>query len=318
MISRICFFSFCLLLVVVSGASALSVEPVKRYFLLGDYKQAIREGEQQLASAKRTSSGLDELYYYLALSYLKDGNALRASDIFEIIIGEMGSSRFKEEAMLGSADTYFMRGDFNTAARVCKQLLRSYPRTKLRPAVYYRFVQIGRRSHDLALEKEYQAKLKAEYPSSPEASCRTELFPQQPIPAAQLPAAAVIEKPALPKAAPETQHAAAPAVAPPAAPALREKPEIKAAPMIITLDEPVLAEPALRFFVQVGAFSSRANAYKLRDTLRKQGFAAAVAESVSKNKSIYKVRVGAFEDARQAKESEKKLIRLGYPTKIIP
>jgi len=55
---------------------------------------------------------LDELYYLLSLSYLKDGNYLRASDIFEIILREFKGSRFKEDALLALGDTYFLRGDY--------------------------------------------------------------------------------------------------------------------------------------------------------------------------------------------------------------
>ncbi|MBN1913662.1 MAG: hypothetical protein JW788_04610 [Candidatus Omnitrophica bacterium] len=51
-------------------------------YLSGDYKAAISEGEKILAQAK-DQDGLDELYYILALSYMKEGNYLRASDILK-------------------------------------------------------------------------------------------------------------------------------------------------------------------------------------------------------------------------------------------
>jgi outer membrane protein assembly factor BamD (BamD/ComL family) len=77
---------------------ALNIDKVKINFLNGDYKAAILEGEKILAHS-RQSPDTDELYYFLGLSYLKEGNSLRASDIFEIILSEFKDSRFRQEAL---------------------------------------------------------------------------------------------------------------------------------------------------------------------------------------------------------------------------
>lgn len=84
----------------------LNLDKVQAAFISGDYKTAISEGEEVLSGAKKDYN-LDELYYFLGLSYLKEGNLLRASDIFEIIINEFEKSRFKDKAKLGLADTYY-------------------------------------------------------------------------------------------------------------------------------------------------------------------------------------------------------------------
>ena len=80
-------------------AYALDLDKLKAYFLSGDYKSAITEGERVLAKVE-DSGPIDELYYILGLSYLKDGNYLRASDIFEIILNECKGSHFKDDAIL--------------------------------------------------------------------------------------------------------------------------------------------------------------------------------------------------------------------------
>ncbi|MFA5410920.1 MAG: SPOR domain-containing protein [Candidatus Omnitrophota bacterium] len=159
----------CLLLffLPIKQGYCLNLDKAKAYFLSGDYKSAISEGERIL-SGSRDSSGIDELYYILALSYLKDGNFLRASDIFEIILNESRESAFKEEARLGLGDTYFFRGDFKNAEINYKMLLDNYPRTKYRAAAYYRLSQAGVKSGDTQSAKEYLAKLKAEFPANTE------------------------------------------------------------------------------------------------------------------------------------------------------
>ena len=90
-------FSFALFVFRFTFVYALNIDKVKINFLNGDYKVAILEGEKLLANSKN-AQGLDELYYFLGLSYLKDGNYLRASDICEIILNEFKNSRFSEGA----------------------------------------------------------------------------------------------------------------------------------------------------------------------------------------------------------------------------
>ena len=154
---------------------ALNLDRIKTYFLSGDYKSAIAEGENVLASPG-DSAHLDELYYILGLSYLKDGNYLRASDIFEIILKEFQNSAFKEEAKLGLGDTYFLRGDFDKAEIYYKELIRTNPNTKLKAAVYYRLSQIGFKKGDTQTAKEYADKLRQDLPANIESRLNKDLY----------------------------------------------------------------------------------------------------------------------------------------------
>jgi tetratricopeptide (TPR) repeat protein len=120
---------------------ALNLDRLKVLFLNCDYKSAINEGEKLIAGAK-DESGLDELYYILGLSYLKDGNTLRASDIFEIILNEFKDSAFKERAKLGLGDTYWSRGDIPSAEKCYKEIIAQNPQTKLKQEIDSRLSQI--------------------------------------------------------------------------------------------------------------------------------------------------------------------------------
>jgi tetratricopeptide (TPR) repeat protein len=166
-----CVFSF----TIITNTYALNLDKTKVYFLKGDYKSAILEGEKVLAGATSTS-GLDELYYILGLSYLKDGNFLRASDIFEIILKEFKNSTFFEEARLGLGDTYFLRGDYDQAQGLYKELLDANPRTKLRAQAYYRLSQIGFKKGDTQQAKEYLDKLKTDFPLNLETTLNRDLY----------------------------------------------------------------------------------------------------------------------------------------------
>lgn len=110
---------------------ALNLDQAKIYFLKGDYQSCINECENILAHSGY-SRDLDKLYYILGLSYLKQGNLLRTSDIFEIIIKEFKDSDFTEEAILGLGDIYFLRANYDNAQTKYKQILRETPRQNLK------------------------------------------------------------------------------------------------------------------------------------------------------------------------------------------
>ncbi|TRZ49214.1 hypothetical protein D4Q80_02435 [bacterium] len=104
---------------------ALDLTKMKTEFLRADYKTAISEGEKIIGEASPNTYGLDELYYILGLSYLKEGNYLRAADIFEIILKEFKGSDFREEALLALGDSYFLRGDYPKAKEYYTQVTSS-------------------------------------------------------------------------------------------------------------------------------------------------------------------------------------------------
>lgn len=151
----------------LTACYAMNLDKLKVYFLAGDYKSAISEGEKLLAKSAHPDYS-DELYYLLGLSYMKDGNYLRASDIFEIILKEFKESKFKEEAKLGLGDTYLLRGDSVKARDCYEDLIKGNSGTRLKAQVYYRLSQIGFRIQDTQAAKDYLDKIKADFPLSPE------------------------------------------------------------------------------------------------------------------------------------------------------
>lgn len=159
----VCIFYFLYFIFCFSNAYALNLEKPKVYFLKGDYDMVILECEKILGNADY-SKDLDELYYLLGLSYLKNGNFLRASDIFEIILKEFKESNFRDSALLGLGDAYFLKGDYNKAKVYYEELIKNFPQTKLQPAVYYRLSQTGFKMGDIQEAKIYLDKLKQDYP----------------------------------------------------------------------------------------------------------------------------------------------------------
>jgi len=143
---------------------ALNLDKLKNHFLQGDYNLAISEGEWLLAGASAQEPGLDLLYYFLGLSYLRVENYLRASDIFEIILEEFPDTRLKDEVRLGLGDSYFLRGDFTRARSYYQEALNKNANTKYKALIYSRLSETGLKEGDTQAAKKYLDKLKSDFP----------------------------------------------------------------------------------------------------------------------------------------------------------
>ncbi|MDD5662505.1 MAG: tetratricopeptide repeat protein [Candidatus Omnitrophica bacterium] len=173
-IKDLCVLSSCfVLLFFTSPCYALNLDNLKANLIRGDYQAAINEGEKLIARDPRSA----ELYYLLGLGYLKDGNYLRSSDIFEVAIREFSGSRFKEEARLGLGDSYLLRNDLARAEESYQELLKSNPNTKFKAQLFYRLSQVGFKKGDLNQGKDYLAKLKESYPLNPEIRQGRDIWP---------------------------------------------------------------------------------------------------------------------------------------------
>lgn len=65
--------------------------------------------------------------------------------------------------------------------------------------------------------------------------------------------------------------------------------------------EPAPVQPGTRlFYIQVGAYSKRANAQKMADELKQLGYPAIVLDPSSGSRSLFRVRVGGYESRDKA------------------
>ncbi len=72
-------------------------------------------------------------------------------------------------------------------------------------------------------------------------------------------------------------------------------------------NKPAKPGPLSSWVVQMGSFSSEKNALRLRDKLRKSGFATQVEKVRIEGKSRYRVRVGPFLKRVEAQHSQKQI-----------
>ena len=72
------------------------------------------------------------------------------------------------------------------------------------------------------------------------------------------------------------------------------------------------------YTVQVGAFSKIENARRLANKLKALGYEAYLDELISGKGTVFKVKVGRFNNRGQAVSLDRELSHKGYPTKILP
>lgn len=149
--------------------------------------------------------------------------------------------------------------------------------------------------------------------------------PDEDIAAAEAGAAAVVVKPVVsaekPKAAktpvktePTKKEApvkmAKPVTAPTPTPAPAEELEPVAKPAAAPVTGASAENSTVRWYLNAGSFSQKANAVTLQDNLKKQGFAASIKEVSSAKGSVFKVRVGPMMDKAKAQAMKSKLAQI--------
>lgn len=298
MIKKIIVFSVLLCIVPQISAFAVNLDRLREHYLKGEWREAIKEGERQMMSAKYDSRDLDRLYFYLGICYIKERNLLRASDIFEIVVKEFPRSRFVEQSYVGLIDAYSLNGQFNLALERSGDFLKKYPQSEFRSEIESRLDTYKAKAG--VMPAAVTAANSDAVDTSGHRKVTSGSSAGKPVPVVSAARPLIIDI--------ANETAEGPADEEPAG----YEPQLVLAPQLAP--RPVLNG----YFVQVGAFSKKRNAENVSRRLRNLGFSSNVSDSMSKGKTIYKVRVGAFDTRYKASVQAKKLSALGYPTKIIP
>jgi len=74
---------------------------------------------------------------------------------------------------------------------------------------------------------------------------------------------------------------------------------------------------AAGYFVQVGAFSKKANAERLAKNLKTKGFSSSLDSKTVNRKTVHVVRIGGFANSDKAQSAQSRLIREGYKKAFI-
>lgn len=82
--------------------------------------------------------------------------------------------------------------------------------------------------------------------------------------------------------------------------------------------KPVTASATGMWAVQMGSFSSKANADRLAANLRKEGFAAFLSQLKTSSGELHRVRIGPQKDRSSAESIAAQLDRAGHKGQVVP
>jgi len=126
-------------------------------------------------------------------------------------------------------------------------------------------------------------------------------------------------------AQPETQDQVEPAPEP--APAMQAAPEAVDVPVpeapVAVVEQPAVEQPAPAasttrgWWVQLGSFSARSNADRLRGTLSAAGYSMVVSPTQSKGKELFRVRAGPVADREAAVALQSRLAAAGHKGTLV-
>lgn len=151
--------------IIPAVCQAADIDSLKSDFLQGNYRRVIFEGKAKVNQLDLAQA--DELNYILGLSYLKEAKLEQAQECFKLVLAN-SSSKLRKQAELGLADTYLMGRHFQDAENIYNKLINHEQNNSQRAAILYRLSQLEFEQGNAQAGNDYLAKLKKEFPLSPE------------------------------------------------------------------------------------------------------------------------------------------------------
>ena len=149
------------------GVAYAGIQEAEISFLRRDYNKTIRECEAIAGSADYASA--EKAYFLKGQSHLKQNQLQEARRSYGAILSDFPRGKFRDDAQLGIADTYFAEGEFHKAIEEYQILLEVYTKT---PLVAIAIYKLGRCYAKLGMREKkefYFQKLLRDYPLSFEA-----------------------------------------------------------------------------------------------------------------------------------------------------
>jgi len=130
------------------------------YFLNGKYNIS----ERIVDTLLKNQNSSPKIYYLKALLLSKGMRFEKSRSYFEKL--SFYGGRWKEYALSGNADTFFLEGKFKKADMLYSAFLNKYPQSGLKSEVMYKYALCLRKEGKWDAAREYFDKLVRKYPSS--------------------------------------------------------------------------------------------------------------------------------------------------------
>lgn len=263
-----------------------------RYYAADKYAEAAGAYGEFLEKYPK-SPFVPEVRFFLGSALMAQGENDAAVKQFEKVVKDAPESSWAPKCLLGAGTAAMKKKDPDKARKIFLRILDQYPLYEESNLVYFRLAQAF---EDLKKMKEAHASyatLVTRYPKALETEGARERMKILEVADPTLKPVAELKAPE--PVSPEEEPSGTP-------------------PPVVTVKEPVSPKPAPKgvaparlkpFHVQVGVFTQKANAVKLRDKCRKAGYAVSLVTSQTGDMPYpyYKVRIGSYADKAAAQKA---------------
>jgi tetratricopeptide (TPR) repeat protein len=157
---------------ICEAAGQVAIDPkLERAFLEGNYNTVVADSTKLIDGR---SSKKDQLYYARAIANMKLNKTGDARRDFEVIVAKYPRSARIFDSYMGIADSYFLEGNYDEAARRYEEIPLKFRNNSNVPLVYYKIGCCYRKNGSNARADEYFEKAKKAAPHSFE----TRMIPQ--------------------------------------------------------------------------------------------------------------------------------------------
>lgn len=265
-----------------------------RYYAADKYPEAA-ETYQELLDRYPKSPYVPEVRFFLGSSLLAVGETEKSVKQFERVVKEAPDSVWAPKSLLGAGTAALKSKEPEKARKTFLRILDRYPLYEETNLVYYRLAQAYEELKKNREAHAAYATLITRFPKSLEASeARTRVKAMEATD---------------PSLKPFAESPGEPASGPPGDPEEGARPRPAVVLKEPTVAPPPAGRPALAqrrpFRVQVGVFTRKENAVKLRDRCREAGYAVSLVETQTEDMPYpyYKVRIGSYPDRDRAREA---------------
>ncbi len=145
-----------------------AIDDIRIAFLREDYPSVIKQVEL-LPKCNINKKDYYRAYYYLALSYLKQGEFDTARYFLRRLKAKGSRVEFIDEVNIKLAESYFLEGKYKRALELYKSFVEQYPKSQFLPVVYFRVGKIYQKLGKFTEAKAKFAEIRRLFPLSFEA-----------------------------------------------------------------------------------------------------------------------------------------------------
>lgn len=160
------------------GSTAVSLSDIEAAIIEKNFLQ-VETLSRQFIAQKPSKEESDQAQYYLGLSLLWLGKHDQAHSVFTQLLSYKPEAKLRDKTSLGIIDVHYMDGKYQEAILLANELLKTSPRSELESLVYLKLARANLKLSRWESAQKYLAKIRKDFPQSPESHLAKQLLEEK-------------------------------------------------------------------------------------------------------------------------------------------